>query len=66
MKPLILAAVLAFIGTALAYAAGVWGGFLGGVLLIGAAIFIVVAAMVVGSDAYYRGVSDAQEEDIYE
>lgn len=66
MKPLILAAVLAFIGTALAYAAGVWGGLLGGLLLIGAAIFILVAGLTVGSDAYYRGIEDAQEGDIYE
>lgn len=66
MNPLILVAALAFIGTALAYLAGAWGGVLGGVLLIGAAIFIVTAGMVVGSDAYDRGVTDAEAEDIYE
>jgi len=68
MNPLILTALMAFIGTALAFAAGVWGGLLGGVLLVGAAIFIVVAGLVVGSDAYDRGWQDRDEMegDIYD
>lgn len=68
MNPLMLTAVMALVGTALAYAAGVWGGLLGGILLIGAAIFIIVAGLVVGSDAYDRGWQDRDEleNDIYE
>lgn len=66
MNPLITTAVLAFFGTALAFAAGVLGGLYGGLLLIGAAIFITVSGFVIGSEAYDKGVQDAQEEDIYD
>ena len=66
MNPLILTAVLALIGTGLAFAAGVWGGLLGGILLVAGTIFSMLAYWVVGSDAYNKGVSDAQEEDVYE
>jgi hypothetical protein len=66
MSPLITCAALAFIGTALAFAAGCWGGFLGGLLLIGAAIFITTAGYVIGSEAYDKGVHDAIDDDIYD
>ena len=66
MNPLITTAVLAFFGTALAFAAGVLGGLGGGLLLIGAAIFITVSGFVIGSEAYDKGANDASGEDIYD
>jgi len=61
-----LTAVLALIGTSLAYTAGVLGGIFGGILLVAAAILIVVSGLVVGAEAYDKGVKDAQAEDVYE
>ena len=66
MSPIVTSAVLGFVGVAIAYAAGVVGGFWGALFLIGAAIFITVAGLVVGSESYYKGVRDAQEEDVYD
>lgn len=66
MSPIVTSAVLGFVGVAIAYAAGVVGGFWGALFLIGAAVFITVAGFVVGSESYYKGVRDAQEEDVYE
>jgi hypothetical protein len=61
-----LTAVLALIGTGLAYAAGVLGGIFGGILLIGATIFIFAAGLLIGAEAYDKGVKDGQAEDVYE
>ncbi len=66
MNSLILTAVLALLGTGLAYAAGVWGGLFGGILLVAATIFNMLAYWVVGSEAYNKDVTDAQAEDVYE
>jgi hypothetical protein len=67
MNTILTSAALGFIGTALAYTAGVLGGFVGALLLIGAATFITVAGFTVCSECYYNGMRDAQEEgDIYD
>lgn len=66
MNPIVTSAVLGFVGVAIAYAAGVVGGFWGALFLIGAAVFITIAGLVVGSESYYKGMRDAQDEDIYE
>lgn len=66
MNPLLLTVALAIIGTALAFAAGVVGGLIGGVLLVAASAIITMSGFIIGSESYYKGYTDAQEEDIYE
>ena len=65
-----LTAVLALIGTGLAFTAGVLGGIFGGILLLGHTILITVAGFVIGAEAYDKGyqegIKDAQPEDVYE
>lgn len=66
MNPIAATACLAFIGTAFAWGAGLAGfNRTGGLLLIAAAILITVAGYILQAEAYSKGVSDAETEDIY-